>query len=82
MRPFVSLPLLPLQEVEFALGPFAVTAQREEDVDFSMAVVTDNQAIITTRPTLQQDGAGFLRPFTLEVRGGGEGEAMQGSYAC
>lgn len=50
-----------------ALGPFAVTAQREEDIDFSMAVLTDNQAIITTRPTLQEDVAGFLRPFDYKV---------------
>ncbi|KAK8404112.1 hypothetical protein O3P69_000285 [Scylla paramamosain] len=54
-------------EVEMALGPFAVTAQREEDIDFSMAVLTDNQAIITIRPTLQQDVAGFLRPFDYKV---------------
>ncbi|MPC61671.1 Glutamate receptor 2 [Portunus trituberculatus] len=39
-------------EVEMALGPFSVTAQREEDIDFSMAVLRDNQAIITARPTL------------------------------
>lgn len=67
MRLCVSRPLIFLQEVEFALGPFAVTDQREEDVDFSMAVMTDNQAIITKRPTLQGDMGGFLRPFTLQV---------------
>ena len=50
-----------------ALGPFAVTAQREEDVDFSMPVLTDNQAIITARPTLQEDITGFLRPFEYKV---------------
>lgn len=67
MCPCVSRPLISLQEVEFALGPFAVTDQREKDVDFSMAVMTDNQAIITKRPTLEQDMGGFLRPFTLQV---------------
>ena len=50
-----------------ALGPFSVTAQREEDIDFSMAVLRDNQAIITARPTLQEDMAGFLKPFNLVV---------------
>ena len=30
--------VLPLQEVEFALGPFGVTPQRDEVVDFSEPV--------------------------------------------
>ncbi|XP_071513089.1 glutamate receptor-like [Panulirus ornatus] len=54
-------------EVEFALGPFAVTAQREDAVDFSMAVHSDNQAIIMVRPGLASDMLGFLKPFTVEV---------------
>ncbi|XP_045589658.2 glutamate receptor-like [Procambarus clarkii] len=54
-------------EVEFALGPFAVTPQREEAIDFSLAVHTDNQAIIMIRPGLQNDISGFLKPFALEV---------------
>ncbi|XP_069943792.1 glutamate receptor-like [Cherax quadricarinatus] len=54
-------------EVEFALGPFAVTPQRANAIDFSVAVHSDNQAIIMTRPTLQNDIAGFLKPFSKEV---------------
>ncbi|XP_069995849.1 glutamate receptor 4-like [Penaeus vannamei] len=54
-------------EVEFALGPFAVTPQREEACDFSMEVHSDNQAIIMIRPGLQNDLSGFLKPFTLQV---------------
>ena len=50
-----------------ALGPFAWTTQREEVVDFSMPVLTDNQAIITARPMLQEDITGFLRPFDYKV---------------
>ncbi|XP_042858746.1 uncharacterized protein LOC122244837, partial [Penaeus japonicus] len=54
-------------EVEFALGPFAVTPQREEACDFSMEVHSDNQAIIMVRPGLQNDLSGFLKPFTFQV---------------
>ncbi|XP_069943816.1 glutamate receptor ionotropic, kainate glr-3-like [Cherax quadricarinatus] len=54
-------------EVEFALGPFAVTPQRADAIDFSVAVHSDNQAIITVRPGIQKDMKAFLKPFTMEV---------------
>ncbi|XP_042204171.1 glutamate receptor-like [Homarus americanus] len=54
-------------EVEFALGPFTVTPQREGAIDFTLAVHSDNQAIFMVRPGLQNDITGFLKPFTLEV---------------
>ncbi|KAG7156380.1 Glutamate receptor U1-like 4 [Homarus americanus] len=55
-------------EVEFALGPFTVTPQREGAIDFTLAVHSDNQAIFMVRPGLQNDITGFLKPFTLEVK--------------
>ncbi|XP_069995853.1 probable glutamate receptor [Penaeus vannamei] len=59
--------MLEREEVEFALGPFTITPQRETVVDFTMAVHNDNKAILTVRPGLQSDVSGFLKPFTLEV---------------
>lgn len=57
-----------LQEVEFAVGPFGVTNQRQAVCDFSHAFYSENNAILMVRPTLQSDMAGFAKPFTLEVR--------------
>ncbi|XP_068216606.1 glutamate receptor-like [Palaemon carinicauda] len=54
-------------ETEFALGPFAVTHEREVAIDFSMAVESDTQKIIMVRPGLENDIAGFLKPFTSQV---------------
>ncbi|XP_066976900.1 glutamate receptor-like [Macrobrachium rosenbergii] len=54
-------------EVEFALGPFAVTYEREVAIDFSMAVDSDTQKIVMVRPGLENDMGGFLKPFTSQV---------------
>ncbi|XP_063593053.1 glutamate receptor ionotropic, kainate glr-3-like [Penaeus indicus] len=59
--------MLEREEVEFALGPFTITPQRETVVDFTVAVHNDNKAILTVRPGLQSDVSGFLKPFTLDV---------------
>ncbi|XP_069995852.1 probable glutamate receptor [Penaeus vannamei] len=55
------------EEVEFALGPFTVTPQRESVSDFTVSVHNDNQAIMLIRPGIQNDLSGFLKPFSLDV---------------
>ncbi|XP_071549699.1 glutamate receptor-like [Panulirus ornatus] len=55
------------EEVEFALGPFTVTPQRETISDFSEPLHNDNVALVTVRPGLESDVAGFLKPFTTKV---------------
>lgn len=50
------------------MGPFTVTPDRETVSDFTLAVHTDNEAIMTVRPGLQNDVSGFLKPFTSAVR--------------
>ncbi|XP_037792821.1 glutamate receptor-like [Penaeus monodon] len=57
----------PGPEVEFALGPFGVTPQRDVVCDFSEPVYSENNAILMVRPTLQSDMSGFLKPFTAQV---------------
>ncbi|XP_068216605.1 glutamate receptor ionotropic, kainate glr-3-like [Palaemon carinicauda] len=54
-------------EVEFALGPFTITPQRETVCNFLLPVHNDNKAILTVRPGLTNDLSGFLKPFTVEV---------------
>lgn len=56
------------QEVELALGPFTMTPQRETICDMTLPLATENKAIMVDRPRLRTDMAGFLRPFTQEVR--------------
>lgn len=56
------------QEAELAIAPFFVTPQRESVCDFTVPVFSDYQAILMQRPRLQSDVAGFVKPFTLEVR--------------
>ncbi|MPC27970.1 putative glutamate receptor [Portunus trituberculatus] len=54
-------------EVEFAVGPFGVTDLRETVCDFSTPLYSENNAILMVRPTLQNDMAGFVKPFTGQV---------------
>ena len=54
--------------MELAIAPFFVTPQRESVCDFSVAVYSDYQAILMQRPRLQSDVAGFMKPFSPEVR--------------
>ncbi|XP_063840047.1 glutamate receptor ionotropic, delta-2-like isoform X1 [Scylla paramamosain] len=61
------LGLLQRREVELAVGPFGVTNQRETVCDFSDAFYSENNAILMVRPTLQNDMAGFAKPFANEV---------------
>ncbi|MPC24171.1 glutamate receptor ionotropic, kainate 1-like [Portunus trituberculatus] len=61
------LGLLQRREVELAVGPFGVTNQRETVCDFSDAFYSENNAILMVRPTLQNDVAGFAKPFANEV---------------
>ncbi|MPC33531.1 Glutamate receptor ionotropic, delta-1 [Portunus trituberculatus] len=56
------------REVEFALGPFTITPQREAVSDFAIPLASENQAIIMQRPRQETDMGGFLKAFTTEVR--------------
>nr|XP_045589652.1 glutamate receptor ionotropic, kainate 5-like [Procambarus clarkii] len=51
------------EEVEFAVGPFTITPERETVCDFSAAVHTDDLALLVIRPGLTNDISGFLKPF-------------------
>ncbi|XP_069995848.1 glutamate receptor ionotropic, kainate 1-like [Penaeus vannamei] len=55
------------EEVEFAVGPFTITPERETVCDFSWPVHSDNLALIMVRPGLQNDVSGFLKPFSWVV---------------
>ncbi|XP_063840774.1 glutamate receptor U1-like [Scylla paramamosain] len=55
------------EEVEFALGPFTITPQREAVSDFAIPLASENQAIIMQRPRQETDMGGFLKAFTMEV---------------
>ncbi|XP_068216603.1 glutamate receptor 4-like [Palaemon carinicauda] len=55
------------KEVEFAVGPFTITPERETACDFSRPVHSDNLAILMVRPGLVSDVSGFLKPFTYKV---------------
>ncbi|XP_071548114.1 glutamate receptor-like [Panulirus ornatus] len=55
------------EEVEFGLGPFTMTPERQAVCEFSESVHSDNQALMMVRPGLESDIAGFLKPFTTEV---------------
>ncbi|XP_069995753.1 glutamate receptor ionotropic, delta-2-like [Penaeus vannamei] len=59
--------MLQREEVEFALGPFGVSPQRDAVCDFSEAVNTDSLNLIMVRPTLESDMSGFVKPFSVEV---------------
>lgn len=56
------------QDAEFAIGPFTITPQRETISDMSVPISGANKDIMMERPRLRTDMAGFLKPFTLEVR--------------
>ncbi|XP_069995904.1 probable glutamate receptor [Penaeus vannamei] len=61
------LGMLQREEVEMAVGPFAVSRARETVCDFSEPVYSENMAVLMVRPSLQSDLAGFLMPFTPMV---------------
>ncbi|XP_045615620.1 probable glutamate receptor [Procambarus clarkii] len=61
------LGMLQREEVEIALGPFGVSRARETVCDFSEPIYVDSYAILTTRPRLESDWSGFLKPFTSNV---------------
>lgn len=56
-----------VQEVEFAVGPFTVTPQRETVSDLSYPLSGAAKAILMTRPKLDTDMAGFVKVFRFEV---------------
>ncbi|XP_068216708.1 probable glutamate receptor [Palaemon carinicauda] len=58
------LGMLQREEVEMAVGPFAVSRARETVCDFSAPVYAENMAILMVRPGIQSDLSGFLKPFT------------------
>ncbi|XP_050714451.1 glutamate receptor ionotropic, delta-1-like isoform X2 [Eriocheir sinensis] len=61
------LGMLQREAMEFALGPFGVTASRDTVCDFSEPVLTDNSGILVERPHQESDVTGFLKPFTFSV---------------
>lgn len=63
-----SFPLFAiLKEVEFAVGPFTVTPQRETVSDLTYPLSGADKAILLARPKLDTDVAGFVKAFTYEV---------------
>ncbi|KAK7065310.1 hypothetical protein SK128_004415 [Halocaridina rubra] len=52
------------KEVDFALGPLGVSGKRSTVVDFSTPLFFDQQVISYSRPKLEPDLIGFIRPFT------------------
>ncbi|KAG7161542.1 Glutamate receptor ionotropic, kainate 3-like 3 [Homarus americanus] len=51
-------------EVDIALGPLAINEERAAAVDMSVPLFYDQQVISYSRPKLEPDLAGFIRPFT------------------
>lgn len=58
-----NLLLYLLQEVDFGLGPFGITAARAEVVDYTVPVVSDYLRILGGRGRPEVDPWGFLLPF-------------------
>lgn len=54
--------------MEFGLGPFFSTEEREQVCDFSVPVYTDYYALFMVRPAISSDVSGFTKPFTKEVK--------------
>lgn len=54
--------------MEFGLGPFFATEEREKVCDFSEPVYTDHYALFMVRPAISSDVSGFTKPFTKEVK--------------
>lgn len=68
------------QDAEFAIGPFTITPQRETICDMSVPISGANKDIMMERPSLRTDMAGFLKPFTLEVRPKAPGGTLLAEY--
>lgn len=51
-----------------AVGPFFVSKERAEVGDITQALYIDRLVLITPRPKLTGDVAGFVKPFTPQVR--------------
>ncbi|MPC24168.1 Glutamate receptor ionotropic, delta-1 [Portunus trituberculatus] len=64
------LGMLQREEVEFAVGPFTVTPQRETVSDLTYPLSGADKAILLARPKLDTDMAGFVKAFTYEVMRG------------
>ncbi|KAK4317461.1 hypothetical protein Pmani_011463 [Petrolisthes manimaculis] len=59
--------MLQRNEIEIALGPFFISWERTEVLDFSRGLYMDRQTLITPRPQLKGDVTGLIKPFTLQV---------------
>ncbi|XP_068205358.1 glutamate receptor-like [Palaemon carinicauda] len=55
--------MLEREEVEFALGPFFATEERNQVCDFTVPVAGDSFSIFMIRPTISNDISGFVKPF-------------------
>ncbi|KAG7174899.1 Glutamate receptor U1-like 9 [Homarus americanus] len=55
------------KEVDFGLGPFGLSHQRSQVVDFTMPILRELLHVLVTRPRPQADPWGFLSPFTWKV---------------
>lgn len=51
-----------------ALGPFGVTWERAQVVDFSSTLYVDGFGIFLPRPRQERDLAGFTNPLAWQVR--------------
>ncbi|XP_071528865.1 probable glutamate receptor [Panulirus ornatus] len=56
------------KEVDMALGPFGVTWERAQVVDFSSTLYMDGFGIFLPRPRLERDLAGFTKPLAWQVK--------------
>ncbi|XP_047499537.1 glutamate receptor ionotropic, kainate glr-3-like [Penaeus chinensis] len=55
------------KEVDMALGPFGVTWERAQVVDFSSTLYVDGFGIFLPRPRQERDLAGFTNPLAWQV---------------
>ena len=51
-----------------ALGPFNPSLERRQAADFSIPYLITQQVILLPRPRIENDLAGFLKPFAWNVR--------------
>ncbi|XP_069172329.1 glutamate receptor ionotropic, kainate glr-3-like [Procambarus clarkii] len=56
--------MLMREEVEFSLGPFFATDERESVVDLTVPFYDAYYSIFMIRPKLSSDVSGFIKPFT------------------
>lgn len=58
-----------LQEVDFGLGPFAMSSSRAEVVDYTRPILTETARIVASTGRSEVDVWSFIHPFTSAVWG-------------